>query len=172
MWREVRTALESNNLAKESASHRQSDVLMTDSTQTAIQALADQVAALTEQVKSMQNNNNSNCYATSSDRKREECKHCGQLHVINKKYECLGKALAEGQLTDTQAEGMFNYMKNPKSAVNKIKEYYAAHKAKTKGTAVKPVKTVNFMVNTSKQQFRANVLNCCFEVLTMKIEDI
>ena len=81
MWREVRTALESNNLSKESTPNRQSDVLMTDSTQSVIQALTNQVAALTEQVKSMQDSSNSNCYATSSEHKRPEpqdCKHCGQ----------------------------------------------------------------------------------------------
>ena len=113
VWREVRIALESNNLCKESASHRQSDVLMTDSNQSVVQALVDQVAALTAQVQSMQNNNNSNCYATYTDRKKpEECKHCGQTHVINKKYECIGKALAEGQMTDKQAEAIFSYRSN------------------------------------------------------------
>ena len=161
VWREVRIALESNNLCKESASHRQSDVLMTDSTQSVIQALADQVAALTASVQSMQNNNNSNCYATSTDRKRPEpveCKHCGQTHVVNKKYECIGKALAEGQMTDKQAEAIFTLSKNPKGAVERIKGFYAAHQAKIKGTAVKPVKSVHFMVNTSTQLMSSSVL--------------
>ena len=161
VWREVRTALESNNLSKESSSHRQSDVLMTDSNQSVVQALVDQVAALTAQVQSLQNNNNSRCYATSSDRKRpepEECKHCGQTHIINKKYECLGKALAEGQMTDKEAEKIFAFAKSPKGAVEKIKGFYAAHQAKIKGTTTKPVKSVQFMVNTSTKPISSSVL--------------
>ena len=67
VWRELKSGLESNALAKESASHRQSDVLMTDASQSVIQSLTDQVAALTEQVKSMHNNNNSNSTASTLD---------------------------------------------------------------------------------------------------------
>ena len=134
---------------------------MTDSNQSVVQALMDQVAALTAQVQSMQNNNNSTCYATSTDRKRpkpEECKHCGQTHIVNKKYECLGKALAEGQMTAEEAEKIFAFAKSPKGAVDKIKGFYAAHQAKIKGTTVKPVKSVQFMVNTSTQPITSSVL--------------
>ena len=72
VWRELKSGLESNALAKETTSHRQSDVLMTDASQSVIQALADQVAALTEQVKSMQNNNNTNCYYTRRQPREKE----------------------------------------------------------------------------------------------------
>ena len=118
------SGLESNALAKESASHRQSDVLMTEASQSVIEALSAQVAALTEQMKSMQNNNNSSCYYTKSKPRKEKrlCEHCGMNHVISEKYGCFGKAMADGKLTEQEALYIFKNMKNPHAAIRKMKE--------------------------------------------------
>ena len=113
-------------------------------------------------MKSMQNNNNSNCYYTKTKPRKEKrlCEHCGMNHVISEKYGCFGKAMADGRLTEQEVQAIFNKVPDPAAAVRRMKEFYATHQAKLKGTEVttKPVRTVNFMVNTSKQQSRTDVL--------------
>ena len=76
------------------------------------------------------------------------CKDCGFPHFQNKTHGCIGKALAEGTISDSEAAKAFPTARDPAAAAQKAKERYMAHNGIRATT--KPTKTVQLMVNSHR----------------------
>lgn len=151
VWSELRTGLESNNATKDANMHRQSDVLRTSTEDDTIKVLVAQVTALTEQVRALQG---TSVLATAGSRCTVKCEHCGHVHWPNKKYGCIGKALAEGKATMNEAKAVFKNFTDPENAALMAKERYMTYNKDKTGVddasaTTRPTRSVTFMVRSA-----------------------
>ena len=151
VWSELRTGLESNNATKDANMHRQSDVLRTSTEDDTIKVLVAQVTALTEQVRALQG---TSVLATAGSRCTVKCEHCGHVHWPNKKYGCIGKALAEGKATMNEAKAVFKNFTDPENAALMAKERYMTYNKEKTGVddasaTTRPTRSVTFMVRSA-----------------------
>ena len=148
-WIKFRAAIRADGLSKDVLFHQQrsSDILITNSGRdTELEALKAQVALLASKLDNSPGPSGAAATVLATRSAPAPCKDCGFPHFQNKTHGCIGKALAEGTISDSEAAKAFPTARDPAAAAQKAKERYMAHNGIRATT--KPTKTVQLMVNT------------------------
>ena len=148
-WTKFRAAIRADGLSKDVINHNQqsSDILTTNSGRDMeLENLKAQVALLAAKLDNRPRSSHAVATVLATRSAPTSCQECGFPHFPHKTHGCIGKALAEGTISDSQAAKAFPAARDPVSAAHKAKERYMAHNGDR--ATIKPTKTVQSMVNS------------------------
>ena len=159
VWVMLKQGLEASDLIDErNANMGAADVLTTkvDTRDTRIAELETKIDKLTDALDKLMTEHPTSVLRTSVV--WPECGECGAKHPKGKRVPCIGKALAEGQITEKEAIAALGPRNaNPQRAIQNAKDRYEAHQkaqreigqTQKSSTVTFPRKSVVLMTSTT-----------------------
>ena len=124
-WTKLRAAIRADGLSKDVLAHQNqqsSDILATTSSRDVkLENLEAQIALLVARLDNQPRPSHAVATVLATRSAPTPCQECGFPHFPHKIHGCIGKALAEGTISDSQAAKAFPAARDPVSAAHKAR---------------------------------------------------